>query len=256
MTGISAINYINFRKVCLTIGETKAVKLNPSALVPAYLIELIFNSNLMDIHKITTKKEVFTSSAQLVSNHTPENITNQQILTVINFPRKQIGKIMSDCLVTGVQRPDGSSEEKRLSTVFMTTTSSVELGARVGILAQNEITTTNIRNLEWHDFTRLDLRIGTIETCLESLTVDSLNKVLFHIHLGGESLKKCAGILQESVDANSFIGRQVLVLRNLDDTSKAQYFGEMGAIDAVLCTVNGRSALTPAIPVENGYKLA
>lgn len=259
MTGTQEINYTDFRKVYLTTGLAVTAQKNSSATIPAYLIQLSFGKDLASAHKADTKREYFTSSAQLTSNHSPEDIVNQLMIAVTNFPRKQIGKVLSDCLVTGVQTANGSSEDKRLSTVFVTTSSLVEPGSRVGILAQKELVTTNIRNLDWHDFSKLDLRVGTLETCLISQTIDSVNsvnKVLFHIRLDNESLKTCVGLLQAHLNVNTLIGKQVLVLVNLDNPSKTQYFGELGPIDTVLCTIEGETVLTPAKKVNNGYSLA
>ncbi|EGR3047825.1 tRNA-binding protein, partial [Vibrio parahaemolyticus] len=45
-----------------------------------------------------------------------EDLLGKQVLAVVNFPPKQIGPIMSECLVTGLHRPDGSVV---LSTVDM-----------------------------------------------------------------------------------------------------------------------------------------
>jgi tRNA-binding protein len=56
------------------------------------------------------------SSAQITDLYTHEALLGKQVLAVINFPPKQIGPVMSECLVTGLHRPDGSVV---LSTVDM-----------------------------------------------------------------------------------------------------------------------------------------
>ena len=248
------INYTDFQKVCLTIGQAIAVQNNPSAKIPAYLIHLLFNQDLNSMQKIMTKKDYFVSSAQLQSNHTVEEILQKQLLTVINFPRKQIGKVQSDCLVTGVQKATGTSDEKRESTVFMTTSCPVDCGARVGILAKKELITTNIRNLEWDDFTKLDLRIGTLEQLTKVEHLQEIQRVVFQICLGNE-VKSCLGLLQPNVDTTTFLGKQVLVLTNLNQPSKQQHL-EASDIDTILCTVGGEAVLMPGKPVENGFRLA
>jgi tRNA-binding protein len=48
------------------------------------------------------------SSAQIIDHYTPEDLVGKQISAVVNFPKKQIGPIMSECLVTGFTQPDGS----------------------------------------------------------------------------------------------------------------------------------------------------
>ncbi len=54
--------------------------------------------------KIGIKK----SSAQITDHYTPEDLVGKQISAVVNFPKKQIGPLMSECLVTGFTQPDGS----------------------------------------------------------------------------------------------------------------------------------------------------
>jgi tRNA-binding protein len=48
------------------------------------------------------------SSAQITDHYTPEDLVGKQISAVVNFPKKQIGPMMSECLVTGFTQPDGS----------------------------------------------------------------------------------------------------------------------------------------------------
>lgn len=254
----TCVSYQAFRMVFLTIGEARQVKTNKSATLPAYLIKLIFNQELICQHTALYKKNEYSSSAQLCSRHTIDEIQGQQLLTVINFPRKQVGKHMSDCLVTGVQKECSNLQEKKESTVFIKPSSVIELGARVGLLAEEELITENPRDIEFWNFLSLDLRIGTLEECQELQEIkEAVNQVFYRINLGDElGTRRCIARLHATTPPEAFVGKQVLVLTNLDLESKEQLFGVANGEEVILCTVAGVSILEPAIPVENGYKLA
>ena len=49
-----------------------------------------------------------TSSAQITDRYDPQTLIGRQVSAVVNFPTKQIGSFMSECLVTGFTQPDGS----------------------------------------------------------------------------------------------------------------------------------------------------
>ena len=70
----------------------------PEARVPAYKLLVDFGPD------IGRKK----SSAQITDLYAVEDLVGRQVLAVINFPPKQIGPFMSECLVTGFRRDDGN----------------------------------------------------------------------------------------------------------------------------------------------------
>jgi tRNA-binding protein len=47
------------------------------------------------------------SSAQITVHYTKEELIGRQVVAVINFPPKQIGNLMSECLVTGFPDANG-----------------------------------------------------------------------------------------------------------------------------------------------------
>ena len=257
------VSYSDFQKIILTVAKAVKVEQNSKASNTAYLIKLILNETLINEHQSLYKKDLYSSSAQLCKNHTIEEITDRPLLVVLNFPRKQVGKTMSDCLTTGVQKDTSDLNEKKDSTVFMTPSHVVEWGSRVGLLAEEELINTNPRDLNWPTFVMCDLRIGTLEEFQSLIPVtENVNQVLFRIHLG-EILgsRNCIARLHTALDARALIGKQVMVLTNLDETSKTDLFSVADSYtpsgdEVILCTIGGCSVLEPAKCVENGFKLA
>ncbi|WP_136480605.1 tRNA-binding protein [Cognatitamlana onchidii] len=86
----AVITFEDFKKVDLRIGTIIEAKDFPEARHPAYKL-------MIDFGDLGVKK----SSAQITSLYTKEALINRQVVAVINFPKKQIGKFMSECLVLG-----------------------------------------------------------------------------------------------------------------------------------------------------------
>ena len=84
------IQFDDFTKVDLRIGTILEVNDFPEARNPAYQLTIDFGD-------LGVKK----TSAQITTLYTKETLFNRQIVAVVNFPRKQIAKFMSDCLVVG-----------------------------------------------------------------------------------------------------------------------------------------------------------
>ena len=100
------IGWGDFQKVNIRVGTIVEVENFPEARKPAYKLKIDFGQEL------GTKK----SSAQITALYAKDELLGKQVLAVVNFPPKQIGPFMSECLVTGLHRPDGSVV---LSTVDM-----------------------------------------------------------------------------------------------------------------------------------------
>lgn len=92
------INWGDFQKVDIRVGTIVNAEDFPEARRPAYKLQLDFGGEL----------GIKKSSAQITDLYTKEELVGKQVLAVVNFPPKQIGPIMSECLVTGLHQPDGS----------------------------------------------------------------------------------------------------------------------------------------------------
>ncbi|MFT4781349.1 tRNA-binding protein [Psychroserpens burtonensis] len=84
------ITFEDFTKVDLRIGTIIEVNDFPEARFPAYQLKIDFGD-------LGIKK----SSAQITTLYTKEELLQKQIVAVVNFPKKQIAKFMSECLVIG-----------------------------------------------------------------------------------------------------------------------------------------------------------
>jgi len=84
------INWNDFEKVELRAGTILEVLDYPEARKPAYKVKVDFG-----------ELGIKMSSAQITKHYTKEELVGKQIVGVVNFPKKQIGKFMSEFLVTG-----------------------------------------------------------------------------------------------------------------------------------------------------------
>jgi tRNA-binding protein len=92
------ISYAEFEAVDIRVGViTRAVPF-PEARKPAIKLWVNFGAEIGERR----------SSAQLTAHYTPEALIGRQVLAVVNFPPRQIGKMMSEVLVLGV--PDAAGE--------------------------------------------------------------------------------------------------------------------------------------------------
>lgn len=98
MSIVQMISWDDFQKVELRVGTIVDVQPFPKAKNPAWILHVDFGA------EIGIKK----SSAQITDLYQRENLLGKQVIAVVNFPPKQIGNIMSECLVTGFHREDGA----------------------------------------------------------------------------------------------------------------------------------------------------
>ena len=92
------IDWDDFQKVELRVGTIVAADEFPQARKPAWKLTVDFGD------EVGTRR----SSAQITDLYEKEKLVGKQVLAVVNFPPKQIGPFMSECLVTGFQAADGS----------------------------------------------------------------------------------------------------------------------------------------------------
>jgi tRNA-binding protein len=88
---MTEISWADFEKVELRVGTILEVRDFPGARKPAFILSVDFGDF-----------GIKTSSAQITGNYAKEQLIGRQVLAVINFPRKQIAHVMSECLTTGV----------------------------------------------------------------------------------------------------------------------------------------------------------
>lgn len=94
---MDTITWDEFTKVELRVGRIISASPFPEARKPAYILHVDFGP------EIGTRK----SSAQITHLYTPEELVGRQVMAVVNFPKKQIGPLMSECLVTGFHNERG-----------------------------------------------------------------------------------------------------------------------------------------------------
>ncbi len=92
------ISYSDFTKIDIRVGTIISAELNNKLRKPSYVLKIDFG-NVIGIKK---------SSAQLTKNYNIDQLINKQIAAVINFPKKQIGDLISEVLVLGF--PDDNNE--------------------------------------------------------------------------------------------------------------------------------------------------
>lgn len=108
------ISYDDFQKVDIRVGVITRAEPYPEARKPAIKLWVDFGDGIGEKR----------SSAQITRHYTPEGLIGRKVMAVVNFPPRQIGKVMSEVLVLGV--PDAEGE-----VVLLTPDLEVPLGGRM-----------------------------------------------------------------------------------------------------------------------------
>ncbi len=112
---MKTINWEEFTQVELRVGTIIECDDFPKARNPSYLLQIDFG-NEIGIRK---------SSAQITYHYDKQELIGRQIVGVVNFPPKQIGPVMSHCLVTGFY-------DKNNQVILAVPDKSIHNGAKLG----------------------------------------------------------------------------------------------------------------------------
>ena len=111
---MAEITYDDFLKVDIRVGRVVKAEAFPEARKPAIKLWVDFGA------EIGEKK----TSAQITAHYTPDMLVGKQVMAVVNFPPRQIGKFMSEVLVLGVSDAEGG-------IVLLSPDHDVPLGGRM-----------------------------------------------------------------------------------------------------------------------------
>lgn len=95
---MTEIEFDDFMKVDVRVGRVVRAEPFPEARRPAIKMWVDFGP------EIGERK----TSAQLTVHYDPDMLVGRQVMAVVNFPARQIGRFMSEVLVLGFPDADGA----------------------------------------------------------------------------------------------------------------------------------------------------
>ncbi len=94
---MAEISFDDFLAVDIRVGRVTRAEPYPEARKPAIKLWVDFGP------EIGEKK----SSAQITAHYDPEGLVGRQVMAVVHFPPRQIGRFMSEILVLGLSDANG-----------------------------------------------------------------------------------------------------------------------------------------------------
>jgi tRNA-binding protein len=108
------ISFEQFLSVDIRVGRVVKAAPIAEARKPAFKLSIDFGSAI----------GIKTSSAQITEHYTPETLVGRMIVAVVNFPQRQIGKVMSEVLTLGFPDENGA-------VILITPDDEVPIGGRL-----------------------------------------------------------------------------------------------------------------------------
>ena len=166
-------------------------------------------------------------------------------MVVSNFPRKQIGPIKSDCLVTGAQISHDDFHERMESTVALETSQPVAPGTCISIPGCSEPSLDIGRELSFDDFKSVEIRVGKVIRVVE----DADRSDVLEIDLGQSMIVQAATGWQRIPE--SIFGQQAcVVLPSPNDVTAND-----STLSHILSADDG-IWISPVKPCESGFRIA